>query len=71
MCAAASGKERCNVELGVFVLVDLVPKCILTVYLTLGGCSEAAVATSNKASQCLEVGESRRQEEVGERERDR
>lgn len=67
MCAAAIGKERCNVELGVFVFVDLVPKYIQTVYLALGECSsEVAVATSNRASQCLEAGESRME---GERDR--
>lgn len=57
-------------ELGVFV--DLVPRCVQTVYLfTSGGCSEVAAATSYTANQCLEVGESRREGEVGERERDR
>lgn len=34
----------------------------------LGGCSEVAVATSNKASRCPGVAESRREGEVGERE---
>lgn len=67
VCSWQQKKARCSVELGVFVFVDLVPKYMQTVCVcrTLGGCSEVAVATSNKASQCLEVGESRRQGESG------
>lgn len=45
--------------------------CRLCTFFTSGGCSEVAAATSYTANQCLEVGESRREGEVGERERDR
>ena len=54
VCAAASGKERFNMELGLFVFVDLMPKCMQTVYLALRGCSEAAIATTNKVSLRVE-----------------
>lgn len=38
------------------VFVDLVPKCMQTVYhLALGGCSEVAIATSKRASQCWKL----------------
>lgn len=35
VCAAASGEERCSVELEVFVFVDLVPECMQTAHSTL------------------------------------
>lgn len=50
-------KKRCSVQLGVFVFVDLVPKYMQTVHSTWHWEDAVAVATSNKLSQCLEVGE--------------
>lgn len=67
-------KERCNVEWGVFV--DLVPKCMQTrvpwAHCVGGeGAARWPLRQAVKRSQCLEVGESRREGEVGEGERDR
>lgn len=46
MCAAASVKERCNVELGVFA-AKMYARCVP---FALRGCSKVAFATSTEAS---------------------